>query len=62
MPGIDRSGSGSVTGTIKIDCDLKGDIFSNEKGISITGSEYVISEKGSGIYRLEREETVDGGL
>jgi hypothetical protein len=40
------------------------DFFEPNKGIKVKASEYAITtlEKSSGIYNLEREETVEGGL
>jgi len=63
MPDVDVvSGSGNVRGSIDIRNPKKKLEFTNDKGIEIKASGFVVSEKGSGIYKLEREEIVDGGL
>jgi len=69
IPQIDIvSGSSSITGVISINYkprEIKKcfNFISNE-GAKINANEYIISsvEKGSGVYNLEREETVEGGL
>jgi len=67
MPAIDRSsGSGDVRGGINISYDNKSDEknqpFVPAKGITVKASEYVITERDSGVYKLESEDIVDGGL
>ena len=65
-PSIDSaSGSSSVSGSINVSCNFKGGVnFTLNKGIKIQAVEYMISdtERSSGIYSLDREEIVDGGL
>jgi Leucine-rich repeat (LRR) protein len=66
VPEIDRSGSSNVTGTIKTNyLEKKSNFMSSDnldKGLLMKAFEYPIAEKSSGIYKLGKEETVDGGL
>ena len=58
------NGSSSITGVIHVDCDKSDLDFKQGRGIKLLASEYIISdtEKSRGVYSLDREEIVDGGL
>lgn len=63
VPEIDISGSSSVTGTIRTNyLEKEMNFMPNDEGLLLMGSEYLIAEKSGGIYKLGKEETVDGGL